>query len=130
MRNAISGRQYSVGQPLGEGGFGAVYQVVHVNGGAPLPTNCVLKVAGEPRAWHREAYFGDLLKNESGVVQVYESFAWVPRGAVSNPLYCLISELVEGGDLLHYLQRHRSRGRRPARREIIRPLRSDSPPFH
>lgn len=121
MRNTISGRQYQVGDPLGAGGFGAVYRVTHVAGGAPLPGKCVLKVASEPREWHREAYFGDLLKNESGVVRVHESFACVPRG--ENPLYCLISELVEGGDLFHYLQRHREPWpETKARREIIRLL--------
>lgn len=125
MRSAISGRQYRVGEPLGAGGFGAVYRVLHVSGGKRLPTECVLKVAGEPRAWHHEAYFGDLLKDESGVVQVYESFAWVPAGAASKPLYCLISELVEGGDLFHYLQRHPEPWPEArARREIIRLLRA------
>jgi serine/threonine protein kinase len=84
----------------------------------------VLKVAVEPKAWHREAYFGELLKDESGVVRVHESFAWMDSAA-TKPLYCLISELIEGGDLFHYLQR------RPepwpeakARREIIRLLRA------
>jgi serine/threonine protein kinase len=126
VRNAITGRQYRVGQPLGAGGFGAVYQAVHVTGGRPLPAKCVLKVAAQPRAWHREAYFGDLLKEESGVVQVYESFAWVPPGnSASNPLYCLISEWVEGGDLFHYLQRHPDPWpEAKARREIIRLLRA------
>lgn len=65
VRSAISGRQYRVGEPLGSGGFGAVYRVGHVAGGEQLPTKCVLKVASEPRAWHREAYFGDLFKDES-----------------------------------------------------------------
>lgn len=130
VRSAISGREYRVGEPLGVGGFGAVYQATHVRGGQPLPTKCVLKIAGEPRAWHREAYFGDLLKNESGVVRVHESFAWIPpaksaRDEVPHPLYCLISELVEGGDLFHYLQRHPDPWPEPkARREIIRLLRA------
>lgn len=98
--------------------------VTHVAGGEPLPTKCVLKVAGERRAWHREAYFGDLLKEETGVVRIHESFAWMPRSAAS-PLYCLISEQVEGGDLFQYLQRHPEPWpAAKARREIIRLLRA------
>jgi serine/threonine protein kinase len=60
-------------------------------------------VTTEPIAWHREAYFGDLLKDEAAVVKTYESFPWMPRGA-SQPLFCLISELMDGGDIQHYLE--------------------------
>lgn len=128
IRSSTSGREYRVGELLGSGGFGAVYNVVRVSGGDPLPGKCVLKVASEPREWHREAYFGDLLKNESGVVRVHESFAWFPDqestpGLTAKPLYCLISELVEGGDLFHYLQQHPTPWpERKARQEIIRLL--------
>ena len=125
MRNALSGRQYRVGEPLGAGGFGAVYRAVHVSGGKPLPTKCVLKVASHPREWHREAYFGDLLKDESGIVRIHESFAWMPHSSDPKPLYCLISELVDGGDLLNYLRRHPEPWpEAKARREIIRLLRA------
>jgi serine/threonine protein kinase len=86
---------------------------------------CVLKIAAEPRGWHREAYFGDLLKQVSGVVRVHESFAWMPRGKDRKPLYCLISELIEGGDLEHYLESNPNPWPEPkARREIIRLLRA------
>lgn len=125
VRSAVSRRRYRVGDLLGVGGFGAVYEATHVNGGEPLPARCVLKVAAEPRAWHREAYFGDLLKSESGIVRVHESFAWMPPASPRRPVYCLISEHVEGGDLLHYLQRHPQPWPEAiARREIIRLLRA------
>jgi serine/threonine protein kinase len=125
VRNAISGRQYEVGELLGAGGFGAVYQVVQLGNAEPLPGKCVLKVAIQPGAWHREAYFGELLKGESGIVRVHESFAWVPRGKDRQPLYCLVSELMEGGDLAHYLEKHPERwAESKARREIIRLVRA------
>ena len=127
VRNAISGRQYRVGQLLGAGGFGAVYRVAQVTSPEPLPGECVLKVALGPEAWHRESYFGELLRKESGIVRVHESFAWAPRGKDRGPLYCLVSELVEGGDLAHYLESHPERwSESRARREITRLVRAVS----
>jgi serine/threonine protein kinase len=74
--------------------------------------------------WHREAYFGNLLRHVPALVQVFESFASIPSGA-KKPLYCLISEYMEGGDLQGHLERKpepwpESR----ARREIIHLLRA------
>jgi len=123
VKSATSGRQYRVGDVLGSGGFGAVYRIAHVTRGKPLPATCVLKVTLEVGAWHREAYFGELLRETPGIVRVHESFAWVPHGKEPKPLYCLVSEFVEGGDLIQYLQEHPEPWKESkARREVVRLL--------
>ena len=124
VASAGSGREYHIGDLLGAGGFGAVYRIAKMKGGKPLG-KCVLKVTVEVEAWHREAYFGDMLRETPGIVQVHESFAWLPPGMAGTPLYCLVSEYVEGGDLTNYLRLHPNPWpESKARREIIRLIRS------
>ena len=123
VENPFRGSAYRVGMPLGAGGFGAVYRVTQV-AGPRIPTACVLKVTLEPTAWHREAYFGDLLQREPAVVRMYESFAWLPAGG-AQPLYCLVSELMEGGDVQQYLAKQPEPWKESkARCEVIRVLRA------
>jgi serine/threonine protein kinase len=123
VKSAISGREYRVGEVLGSGGFGAVYRITQISGAKRLPGRCVLKVTLEVEAWHREAYFGELLRDTPGIVRVHESFAWVPRTGDGKPLYCLVSEFVEGGDLIRHLEAHPEPWPElKARREIVRLL--------
>ena len=74
--------------------------------------------------WHREAYFGHLLRRVPALVEVYDSFAWT-RGSSRSPLYCLVSEHMEQGDLGAFLQRNPAPWPETrARREILRLLRA------
>ena len=88
---------------LGQGGFGAAYQAVRLSGPNSSPDTCVLKVTIDAPTWHREAYFGHLLRHVPALVEVYDSFAWAPGGG-RKPLYCLVSEYMEKGDLSSYLE--------------------------
>jgi serine/threonine-protein kinase len=123
--DAFSGRRYRIERFLGQGGFGAAYQAVRVTRGNPATRNCVLKVTVHAPTWHREAYFGHLFRRVPGLVQVYNSFAWTPSKESPSPLYCLVSEWVEEGDLGGFLERHPEPWPEArARREIIRLLRA------
>ncbi len=122
VQDALSGREYRVVRFLGRGGFGAAYQVGCLPGTNSSADACVLKVTIDAATWHREAYFGHLLRHVPALVEVYDSFAWMPAGGRA-PLYCLVSEYVEHGDLGGYLERNPEPWPEArARREIIRLL--------
>ena len=64
-----------------------------------------------PDAWHREAYFGQLLQGVSRAVAIHDSFAaFVPAPASTDRLlYLLVTETAPHGDLRSYLTKQRSR---------------------
>jgi serine/threonine protein kinase len=125
VRDEFSRRDYRIVSLLGHGGFGAVYQSVRLSHARRSSYACVLKVTLDALTWHREAYFGHLLRHVPDVVRVHDSFAWVPREADRTPLYCLVSEHIAHGDLGGYLKRNPTPWTEPrARREIIRLLRA------
>ena len=125
LEDALTGREYRVERFLAQGGFGAAYLASRLLRGGLLSRTCVLKVTMDAVAWHREAYFGHLLRDVPGLVEVYESFVWAPRGTGRTPLYCLVSEYAEEGDLDAYLLRNPAPWPEArARREIVRLLRA------
>lgn len=118
VENSLLGHEYRIEKLLGRGGFGIAYVATR----RTPRLRCVLKLTTEAASWHREAYFGDLLRHIPALVDVYDSFAWMPDGG-RHPIYCLVSELVEGGDLRRYLDRNPAPWSEPrARREILRLL--------
>lgn len=122
VQDAIGRKDYRIVQLLGRGGFGAAYRAIRLS--RTTPVTCVLKVTIDARTWHREAYFGHLLRHVPALVEVHDSFAWAPRER-RTPLYCLVSEFMEEGDLGSYLVRHPEPwAESRARREIVRLLRA------
>lgn len=125
VQDALSGREYRVVRFLGQGGFGAAYLASRLPSTNSSADTCVLKVTVHAPTWHREPYFGHLLRHVPSLVEVYDSFAWMPPGGGRAPLYCLVSEQVEQGDLGSYLERNpQPWPEARARREIIRLLRA------
>lgn len=103
----LNARQtYRIEAPLGQGGFGATYRAT-VEGDSRSTDEVCLKIATEPEAWHREAYFGQLLNGAPRAIAVHDSFALVHGDPPTGPalLYCLVTELAVHGDLASYLQR-------------------------
>lgn len=102
-----SDRSYRVGRSLGRGGCGAAYQVTQIGGRPRLKGRLCLKVAVETAAWHREAYFGELLKGVPRAVAIHDTFATfaIPDDSTVIPLYCLVSEFAPYGDLRAYLRK-------------------------
>src|SRR5262249_10778710 len=103
----VTGSQYRVGGLLGQGGFGSAYRVQRLDTKQrPIEALC-LKVTRDPESWHREAYFGEILKPCSRAIRMYESFPLLPAKKGQEVLYCLVFELAEGGTIQDYLEQTR-----------------------
>src|SRR5829696_8680694 len=109
-----TGRSYRLERLLGKGGFGEVYLA------SPMPpegfpTQVCVKVSERMSAWLREAYFAELLGNQSRALRVYDRFAVVDGPRMR---YCLAMEYAEHGDLGAWLEKKGAQRERFVRREI------------
>jgi serine/threonine protein kinase len=95
--------RYRVAELLGEGGFGRAYRLHRLDAKQrPIEELC-LKVVRDPESWHREAYFGELLKPCARAIYMYEAFALLPPKKQQDISYCLVFELAPHGTILDYL---------------------------
>jgi hypothetical protein len=106
IESPISKKGYEVLATLGEGGFGQAYRAVEIVGKKKGVEVC-LKVTKDQLGWHRESYFGELLKKNRRVIQLYESFPLV--GTVKGQreiLYYTVFEIAQHGSLSGYLKKN------------------------
>jgi eukaryotic-like serine/threonine-protein kinase len=122
LESPFSDNRYEIVQKLGEGGFGATYIARGISRSGKGHEQVCLKVTEDQDSWHRESYFGELLRGEPRVVQLFESFPLEGRvGGSKTMLYYLVSELASQGPIREFL---RLSGNEPwptnrAKREVI-----------
>jgi serine/threonine protein kinase len=88
-----TGDQYLIDELIGRGGFGRVYRARFVHEGGVAPQTVCVKTTVDVSSWHREAYFGEILRGHAGAVQMLGSF--VGHHGPRRPLYCSVFELCE-----------------------------------
>lgn len=125
LRSSVSGKTYRVGALLGAGGFGRVYEAFEADRrGRQVGKPVCIKVTPDQASWHREAYFGELLRGNKRVIQLFESFPYQTAGKGRRPIYCLILERAKHRALADRLRVTRTPwSESSATREIIALLR-------
>ena len=120
VRSDVTRRRYRIKDWFGTGGFGTAYRATPI--GETRGGDVCIKVTRNPASWHRECYFGELLRDNPRVIQVQDSF---PHLAGHRVNYMLALELAEYGDLQKHLSKlPKPWGEKRVRREVARILRA------
>ena len=99
VESPVSGDRYRIGEVLGQGGFGCAYRAWRLDAKDKESGEVCLKTTEDSESWHRESYFGELLKKCDRAIRMHESFPLFPPSKRHEVLYCLVSELAEFGTI-------------------------------
>jgi hypothetical protein len=110
--------EYEIGQVIGRGGFGTAHRALRRIISTGDTSACCVKFidAAAISTWHREAYFGELLRGVPHVVQVLDTFVHVGS---RRPRHVLVTELAEHGSLTTFLPRHGAFAERKAKAQVL-----------
>lgn len=100
IRSPVTERRYKLGLVIGKGGYGKAYRAIDLTNRADV----CLKYTFDQLSWHRESYFGELLRRNPRVIQTYDSFPVMPKSGRGRIRYCLVLELAEHGTVADYLK--------------------------
>jgi serine/threonine-protein kinase len=108
---------YRVERFLGQGGFGQVYLARRLGSSSKVPGLVCIKVSTQIDGWLREAYFGQLLGDDSRAIRIFDAFPLTTDEG--RLLYCLALEYARHGDLSVFINRTKKKWSEAAvRREI------------
>ena len=92
LKSPVSKRRYELSHVIGHGGYGKAFEALDIK----AKKRVCLKYTLDQTSWHRESYFGELLKGNKRVIQIYDSFPLMPTRP-ARIRYCLVLELAEHG---------------------------------
>jgi hypothetical protein len=104
LESPVTGKKYEIVSTLGEGGFGQAYRASEYAGKKVIQEVC-LKITKDQQTWHRESYFGDLLRGNRRVIQLAENFPLATTMEGKKGMhYCTVFELAPHGSLEGYMK--------------------------
>jgi eukaryotic-like serine/threonine-protein kinase len=107
LESPVTGKKYEIISTLGEGGFGQAYRASEFTGKSRrrVVQEVCLKITKDQQTWHRESYFGDLLRGNRRVIQLFENFPLAATLEGKKIMhYCTIFELAPFGSLESYMK--------------------------
>lgn len=105
LQSPITRKRYQIVDSLGEGGFGEAYRAMELSPRQKPVAEVCLKVTRDQLAWHRESYFGELLRGNRRVIQLFDSFPLpTTAGGAKGIHYVTVFELAQYGSLDNYLK--------------------------